>query len=61
MNTIKIQTLYVTGNVKFLDVKRNIEINSDTISYSKDEEIIIARDNVKIYEREKDISIMQMK
>ena len=31
--------------------KRNIEINSDTISYSKDEEIIIARDNVKIYER----------
>ena len=40
--------LYVTGNVKFLDVKRNIEINSDAISYSKDEEIIIARDNVKI-------------
>ena len=34
--------LYASGDVKFFDNKKNLKIVSGSISYSKDEEIIIA-------------------
>ena len=50
-------TLNASGNVKFLDSKRQTEIFADNIIYIKNKEIINAKGNVKILDLNKNIKI----